>query len=142
MMAIPLACENPVRTLKFLELLNTDEYVNNLVNFGIEGDGYTKNADGTVHVIKDAGYKCNGNQWMIGNVFINYITDEEDPKKNKKFMEFNKQAKASDMLGFAFDVDPVKNEAIAVSNVIKEYNDQLKTGSVPLAKTYDAFVEK
>lgn len=142
MMAIPLTCENPVRTLKFLELLNTDEYVNNLVNFGIEGEGYTKNADGTVHVIKDAGYKCNGNQWMIGNVFINYITDEEDPEKNKKFMEFNKQAKASDMLGFAFDVDPVKNEAIAVSNVIKEYNDQLKTGSVPLSKTYDAFVEK
>lgn len=142
LMCVPLTCENPARTVKFLELLNTDPYVNNLINFGIEGDGYTKNSDGTVHVVKDAAYKCNGNQWMIGNVFLNYITDEEDPKKNENFLAFNKESVPSDMLGFSFDVDPVKNEAIAVNNVIKEYNDQLKTGTATVAKSYKTFIDK
>ncbi len=142
LMCIPLTSENPARTVKFLELLNTDSYVNNLVNFGIEGDGYIKNDDGTVHVLKDAAYKCNGNQWLIGNVFLNYITDEDDPEKNKNFLDFNAQSTASDMLGFSFDVDNVRNEAIAVSNVIKEYSDQLKTGEVSVEKSYDTFMDK
>ena len=46
------------------------------------------------------------------------------------------------MLGFSFDVDNVRNEAIAVSNVIKEYSDQLKTGEVSVEKSYDTFMDK
>lgn len=141
-MAIPRTSKNPARVMKFLELLNTDEYVNNLVNFGIEGDGYTKNSDGTVHINPNAAYRNTGTQWMMGNVFINYISDAENPDKNKKFLEFNKIARPSRFLGFSFDVEAVKNKAIAVSSVITEYEDQYKFGNVPISKSYDEFMSK
>lgn len=141
-MAITRTSKNPARVMKFLELLNTDEYVNNLVNFGIEGDGYTKNSDGTVHINTNAAYRNTGTQWMMGNVFINYITDAESPDKYKNFLEFNQKAKPSRFLGFSFDTEPVKSQAIAVSSVISEYTDQYKYGFVPISKSYDEFMSK
>ncbi len=142
MMAIPATCENPARVMKFLELLNTDEYVNNLVNFGIENENYTKNDDGTIHILAGSKYNGVGYQWMMGNNFINYIVDNEEKDKHEKLKKYNEETQRSKMLGFAFDAEPVRNEATAVANVISEYQDQLRYGMVSVDDKYDEFINK
>ena len=47
-MAISAASKNPEKAMEFLNLLNTDEYLRNLVDRGIEDVHYTTNQDGTI----------------------------------------------------------------------------------------------
>ena len=66
----------------------------------------------------------------LGNQFLNYTWNTEDPKKWENFKEFNKGAMPSPALGFVFNSDNVKAEVGALANVIKQYAKALETGSV------------
>ena len=48
MQAISRTSKNPEIAMKFLEMFNTDKYLNNLINFGIEGTHYVKVADNVI----------------------------------------------------------------------------------------------
>lgn len=143
MQAISKTSSNPERALKFLELFNTDPYLNNLINFGIEGRHYVKADSNTIDFAPGtqngatSGYNP-ATPWMFGNQFLNYLYKVEDPQKWQKFKAFNDSAVASPLLGFTFDVYPVRNEVAALKNVKKQYFPQLETGkgdpSVVLSK--------
>lgn len=42
MLAISTTSEDPARAMMFINLLHTDPYLNNLLNYGIEGKHYLK----------------------------------------------------------------------------------------------------
>ena len=46
--------------------LNTDPYLNNLINYGIEGKHYTKIDDNTIKIVDNTPYTLQGYQWMQG----------------------------------------------------------------------------
>ncbi len=92
MTAVSATSKNPARVMKFLNLLNTDPYVKNLVIHGIEGKHYTKIDDKTVQPIEGSGYSLYTNSWSIGNVFLDYILPEDDPEKLTKLKELNDSA--------------------------------------------------
>jgi putative aldouronate transport system substrate-binding protein len=142
MMAIPRNSENPARVMKFLELLNTDPVLNNLVMYGVEGKHYNKIDDDVIEVIENGGYTQAGCQWMFGNVFICYRTPDEDPEKNEKLMAFNEESKPSSLLGFNFDSEPVKTELAAINNVVDEYSVPLETGSIDPEENLPKYIEK
>ncbi len=142
MMAIPRNSENPARVMKFLELLNTDPVLNNLVMYGVEGKHYTKIDDEVIEVNKNGGYTQAGCQWMFGNVFICYRTPDEDPEKNEKLQAFNEESEPSKLLGFNFDSEPVKTELAAINNVIDEYSVPLETGSIDPEENLPKYIEK
>jgi putative aldouronate transport system substrate-binding protein len=128
--AISSTSKNPERALMFLELFNTDPYLNNLINFGIEGKHYVKVSENVIKAGPDQAKYNPGTGWMFGNQFINYLYESEDPKKWELFEEFNQQATGTQTLGFNFDPAPVKNEIAAVNNLWDKYVPALETGSI------------
>lgn len=130
MIAISATAENPERDMMFLNLLNSDVYLRNLINYGIEGKHYTKTGDNfetqTAAGIKD----YNVPAFALGNVLITYLPTGTPADKWAKFAEFNKSSKNSPMLGFDFNTDSLKTEIASLKSVRDEFNDALVSGSV------------
>ncbi|WP_028612223.1 ABC transporter substrate-binding protein [Paenibacillus harenae] len=141
MLGISSTSKDPDRAMMLINLLHTDKEINNLLNFGIEGDHYTRNGEIITATGNTASYNP-GSAWMFGNQFLNYVWDTEDPDKWAKFKEFNQNAKVSPALGFVFDSEPVKAEVGAIANVIKQYQRALETGSVDVDKVLPEYEEK
>ena len=70
MQAISATSKNPARVMKFMNLLNSDPYVKNLVIHGIEGKHYTKVDEKTVKPIANSGYSLYDSTWEIGNISL------------------------------------------------------------------------
>ncbi len=128
-MAISRTSEQPEKAMQFLELFNTDPYLNNLIVFGIEGVNYTKIDDNMIEPIADSGYGNAGMQWAFGNTFINYVVKNEDPNKSQEMKKFNESLIPAKTLGFTFDQESVKTEAGACLNVKKEFENRLANGT-------------
>lgn len=56
MNSISITSKNPERALMFLELVNTDPVVNNLIAWGIENKNYVVSSPGVIHQITDSNY--------------------------------------------------------------------------------------
>lgn len=129
LMCISRTSEQPELVMQFLELFNTDEYLHNLIVFGVENVDYTKNADGTISPIKESGYGNAGMQWIFGNTFLDYTVEGEDPEKAKLTEEFNNTVKASPAVGFVVDNEAIKTEVGACQNVMIEFRGRLADGA-------------
>lgn len=142
MLGISSTSDDPARAMMFINLLHTDKYLNNLLNFGIEGEHYVKINDEVISRT-DKTIKYNpGTNWMFGNQFLNYVWDTEDPDKWEKFKAFNENTKVSPGLGFVFNGDSVKAEMAAVVNVDRQYLTALETGSVDIDQVLPEYIDK
>lgn len=142
MLAISRTSKNPERVARFLELLNTDEYLYNLVLYGIEGKHYKLTDDGFVQLIPQTSYTLSGSEWMFGNVFLAKLKVGEDPKKSENLKAFNNEAKKPLYYGFKFDSSSVDLEAAACKKVISEYNRQAVLGAIDPDKVLPEFRKK
>lgn len=129
MQAISANSQNPKKAMEFLNLLNTDSYLRNLVNYGIEGTHYKKTSDTSITMLPDSkNYAVP--YFSLGNQLITYTVDPEPKDKWSKFEEFNNNAKVSPILGFFFDNSNVQTEIANIQNVTTQYNATLLTGSL------------
>lgn len=113
--------------LKFLQLLSVDETLANLAAFGIEGEHYTKNADGRISLIADSGYAYPG-VWITCNVNAPSLLEGESADKKEQYAQFNAGAEVSCTAGFRFDKANVEAETTAVDGVLAEYQSLLEKG--------------
>lgn len=146
MQAISRTSRDPKRALMFLELFNTDKYLNNLINFGIAGKHYMKTGANVIDypegvTAQNSGYRP-GTPWMFGNQYLNYFWVGENQKRWEAFRTFNNSAISAKSLGFNFDNEPVKNEVAACISIWKEYMDGLLTGAVDPDITLPKAIEK
>lgn len=125
---IPNGSKAPDRAMIFLNLLYTDKYLINLVNYGIEGKHYTKTNENRIEKVKDSGFDP-GMNWMIGNQMLNYLLPGEADDKYEVYKQFNDSAVQSPILGFSFDVGPVQNELAALKVINDKYTPLLNTGT-------------
>ena len=138
MQAIPVTSQDPQRAMMFLELLHTDADVINTLCFGIEGVNYNKtDKEGIVELVGDKKWQGKLPQWMMGNVYLQYITTDEDPTKNEKLKAVSDGAKINFTTGFFFDPTPVETQIAALNNVRTELDRPLRTGAVDPATNYD-----
>lgn len=142
MLAISSTSRHPELAMQLINLLHTDRYLNNLLNFGIEGIHYEKVSDDIIRMTDATSRYSPGANWMLGNQFINYLWDTEDPKKWEHFKNFNKGAVISPGLGFVFDGEEVKSEVAAVVNVDKQYLIALESGSVDPEVVLPEYIKK
>jgi putative aldouronate transport system substrate-binding protein len=142
MLGISSTSQDPVRAMMFINLLHTDKYLNNLLNYGIEEQHYIKVNDNVIKQTENTKDYNPGSNWMFGNQFLNYVWDTEDPEKWNKFRDFNQNATLSPGLGFVFDGDSVRAEVAAVVNVNRQYQNALETGSVDIDKVLPEYIEK
>ncbi|EFM11805.1 extracellular solute-binding protein family 1 [Paenibacillus curdlanolyticus YK9] len=141
MLAISTTSGDPARAMMFINLLHSDKYLNNLINFGIEGQHYTKNGEIITPTDNTKNY-APGAAWMFGNQFLNYVWNSEDPDKWEQFRKFNEGPKVSPGLGFVFDSEKVKAEVGAIVNIDRQYQTALETGSVDVDKVLPEYKDK
>jgi len=140
--AISTTSRNPEKAMEFLNLLNTDEYLRNLVDKGIEGVHYEKNEDGTIKDLPARIENYNVPTYALGNHFNLYLYEDDPADKWEQFEAFNESAENAPTLGFHFDSDPVRTEIASISNVSKQFYPAIATGSVDPEKNLPDFNKK
>lgn len=138
--------EHPEKAVEFLNLVNTDEYLRNLLNYGIEGVHYEKvdatdeekkEAEGKKYVY-DVKVKLNEETkkdysvpyWVQGGLFNTYVLENEPLDKWATFKEFNDSSEEAPSFGFDFNLDKVSTQVAGFRNVLDEFGKSLYTGSV------------
>ncbi len=125
---VPTTAKEPEAAVAFLNLAITNEEINNLLAWGVEGTDYEV-VDGVAKYIE-------GNEepsyhlfdYSVPNQFLVYPWDG-DPADFREQSEADlKAAPVSAYLGFSCDLTDFVNETAAVSNVIEEYRDQIGSG--------------
>lgn len=130
MQGISINSEHPEKAMEFLNLLYTDEYVLNLLDYGIEGTHYEKNDDSTITLTDRAQENYLFPSFTIGNVFNTYLIEGTPADKWEKFDQFNNDCLQVPSLGFTPDLANIKNEVAAVRNAAKEIEASLYLGQV------------
>lgn len=112
----------------FLALLYTDQTLADMYTFGIEGEDFNYNADGTV---TQASEKYHHSAWESCNVECLSLTDSEPSDKVDLYKAFNNGSKTSSAAGFRFNKAAVEAEYTACYNVYEEYGFILENGGYP-----------
>lgn len=138
--------KHPEKAVELLNLVNTDVYLRNLLNYGIEGVHYEfveptaeeiQAAEGKDYVL-DKKIKLNEETkkdysvpyWVQGGLFNTYVLDNEPLDKWATFKEFNDASEEVPSFGFDFNLDPVSTQVAGFRNVLDEFGKSLYTGSV------------
>jgi putative aldouronate transport system substrate-binding protein len=148
MTGVGATSKDPDRAMMFINLLNTDVALYNLLCKGIEGTHWVW-VDKAANIIGPGPNQKDytpGLDWEFGNVFNAYYNSKgyADIKFNEATAALNNGAAASAALGFAFNPDPVKTELAQVEAAVKELGDPLIAGMVDTADAkagLDAFIK-
>ncbi len=144
--AINAQTKHPEKAVALLDLINSDEYLRNLLNYGIEGEHWDKvevpadeaaAAEGKPYVYENK-IKLNEetrknysvSYWVQGGLFNTYVLANEPVDKWATFKEFNESSVDAPSFGFDFDLEPVSTEVAGFGNVLDEFGKSLYTGSV------------
>ena len=126
--------------MKYLELVNTDPYVMNLLAYGIEGKHYEKIGDNMIRAIENSGY-AHGSSWALGNVFNTYALEGQPEDVWEQTEALNNSAVTSPLLGFSFNQEPVKMEISNIANILKEY-ESITGGELDIATANAEMLQK
>lgn len=126
--------DHPKEAVKFLEAVNTDPKLMNLLAYGIEGKHYEKTGDDTIKWL-DAHSNYTNPFYMFGNYFNLYHQEGAQTDEWEVLAQYNKDATPSPALGFNFDTKNVTTQLAAMNNVVEEFKALINTGSVDVDKT-------
>lgn len=134
MLGIPTNSKNPERAMMFLNLLNSDPDLVNLIDWGIEGKHYVKVNDKQIDFppgvdASNSGYNLRQG-WMFGNQLLSHTWITDNPELWTEMDKYNRESKKSAALGFTYNPSPVKTELAAITNVVKQYQSGLENGSL------------
>jgi len=134
MFAISKNSKNPERSMMFLNMLHSDKYLLNLLNFGIEGKHYVKTGDETIDYppgmnATNSPY-VSSTTWFFGNQYLCYTWPDQPKDLWEQYKAFNASKSESPVIGFTFNLEPVKSEEAAVKNVIDEMRPGIVTGTL------------
>lgn len=154
MWAIPVTCENPEKTMQFLNMLYQDrelsQNVGAMLSAGLEGKTYK-----VVETLDD------------GRVIIDYVDGVDrmsapyggqvpiygDELRNPKFTpidaemfdqiaNYNSTLKYSKAFGYSFDSSDYGSQIAAINNVISQYRALLAWGTVDVDSTLPTFISE
>ena len=120
--AVSRTTKNPELAVKFINLLNTDPEVYNLICFGIEGKHYDWVSDTHIKTIQNSGYSPNSS-WKFGNQFNAYLTEGQAADSWTKTREINDISVKSPLMGISFEIDDIGPELTQIEKVQREYVD-------------------
>ncbi len=125
--------------MMFLELLNTDEYLYNLLAYGIEGTHYNKVSEKVIDICSD-NYSI-GN-YTFGNKNLSYNLSYFPKNLSEDFKEFDSKAIISPLLEFSFDPTPVAGEIAKITEVTEEIEGPVFVGAVDPEEYLPKVIEK
>lgn len=135
---IAYTCKDPAAAARVLNMLYTDEFVLNTLIFGVEGSDWVDAGTGDGSILWPEGKDMNSVPYtaaltcgIIGNQFKMYSMEGVTLASDIPFMADNmKNTKKSPVFGFAVDIEKIKTQTAAVSNVIAQYEGGLYTGEL------------
>ena len=127
MNGISSTSSNPERAMMFIELMNTDKEFYNLFLYGIEGKHYIKLSDDRIERAEGTRYRP-GNEWAYGNTFNAHLTPGLSDNVWIDTQKLNNESKRSPLMGFVFDVEPVKAEITNSQAVFSEFHPMISAG--------------
>ena len=144
---IPITCDNPEKTMQFLNMLYGREDIVNLMYWGIEGTHYNR-VEGTERMVEfpegidrtNTPYAAILNVW--GDKLKDYVMEPSNDGYYDMMVGFNNSIQeqyTSDALGYCFNSEPVRTEYAAVSDVITQYDSILGYGVVEPAEELENF---
>lgn len=149
--AIPTSSADPERAMMLLNLLHTDEYLLNLFVNGIEGKHWVEVGESNgrkvvalpegIETKNDSSYYP-GVDWIIGNLYLQYLWDTDSPQKFENLKAQGESAIRPKSFGFIFQSDSVKTEIAALSNTIAEYGHPLYVGARDVDSTLEELNKK
>lgn len=127
---------NPERTVMFLELLNENAELYNLLVYGVEGTHWVWDENGEYVTIPEgktadavnAAYR--GPEWVFGNQVLKYPGSEAEAARVDAWAEMMAEALPSPALGFTPDYTTVATELAQVTAVYGQYGEPLQQGLV------------
>lgn len=134
MIGVGANSKHPEKAVKFIEEINTNPDLYNLIAFGIEGKHYTLE-DGYVQYKEDSLYNP-GMTWRFGNQFNAYLLPGQSKDTWEQTIKFNEEADKTPLFGFAFNSDRVKTEMAQLSQIYSKY-PSLKTGAEPVESYWE-----
>lgn len=132
--AISANSKYPEKSMEFINLVNTDKYLRNLIGLGIEGEHWIAVGEDQYKLPEgvenkaDTGYDAT--EYTLGNRFLMRVRDITPTDKWEKYQEFNESAEKYPTLGFVFDSSNVSAEVAAISDVYQKYAPSLLVGAV------------
>lgn len=138
-------CKNPEKAVEFLNLVNTDLYLRNLLNYGIEGVHYTKVAVEPKEMESCRGkryiYGCKArllegserysvSYYVQGGLFSTWVLETDPLDKWDTFVTYNDNSVEAPTFGFDFDASAVQTQISNFRIILDEYGPALYTGSV------------
>lgn len=145
---IPITCDNPEKTMQFLNLTYANKDVINILKNGIEGTHY-EFVDGSDCIIDYAnGYDPSTVPYTaILNVWGDKSKDYQFTPITEQYYDelaaFNASVSeeyTSEALGYTFDSSAVKSQYAAVTDVVTQYSSVLGLGVADPDTTLDEFV--
>lgn len=114
-MVVSRNAEYPGRALAFIELLNTNAELLNLICYGQEGVDWTwEDEENKVMNLEDSAYPGN-EPFFVGNTFLSYYVDESMIGCWEETKQINENAALSPLYGFTFDASPVRSQMAAIN---------------------------
>ena len=131
--AIPYCADEPERAMMVLNAIYSQPDLYNTLIYGIEGEDYTKNADGTITTsyvgaspTADDSYGIQ--RWIIGSCKNALINNGTDPNYYADLEALEVTAQVNPFLNFTFDRTNVEGICASILNVYYEYGPQLDNG--------------
>ena len=131
--AIPYCADEPERAMMVLNAIYTQPDLYNTLIYGIEGEDYTKNADGTITTsyvgaspTADDSYGIQ--RWIIGSCKNALINNGTDPNYYADLEALEETARVNPFLNFTFDRTNVEGICASILNVYYEYGPQIDNG--------------
>jgi putative aldouronate transport system substrate-binding protein len=140
-MAISANSEYPEKAMEFLNLLNTDPVLRNMVDSGIEGVHYKKVDDTHMENLAES-KNYDMPSYSLGNNMLLYLNNNDPDNKWDEFKKFNAEGVNSPILSFNFDSSNVSSELTAVQNVKEQYWAALMTGTLDPENNLEQVIEK
>lgn len=131
--AIPYCADEPERAMMVLNAIYSQPDLYNTLIYGIEGEDYTKNADGTITTsyvgaspTADDSYGIQ--RWIIGSCKNALINNGTDPNYYADLDALEATAQVNPFLNFTFDRTNVEGICASILNVYYEYGPQIDNG--------------
>lgn len=144
--AVASSSKRPDKAVQFLNLMNSNVELSTLLRFGIKGEHYEINEDGTIDESKNTNY--NQNSWLMFGDYdqlplaAKFVepTGLSVEEYKTKLKEWNDKTAKSPGYGFIFDPTPVKTEISALDAASEQYVKVIGNGAVDtdeMAKTFN-----
>lgn len=143
MHAISAASKRQEESLKLLNYVNTNKEVADLLVYGIEGQHYDRNEDGSITMTNTKDYYQGA--WALLDCYLISSTSPktEDSEKNAEIAKaFQEESPESPILGFSFDSSNFRTQMASISSIMDQYLPSLKTGTMDPEKVLPEMLDK